>query len=130
MVLELAGDGAFDGPVAGIVDARSHFVDEKLSLMFKEFKGEDADVFQRFENAVGGSFGGALNSGIEARGGREREAEDAAAMVIFHERVDGGFSIAGADGEDGEFTSEGDKTLKDQFYGRQLGLGLGDILRG
>src|SRR5712692_9306171 len=130
MVLELAGDGAFDGPVAGIVDARSHFVDEKLSLMFKEFKGEDADVFQGFEDTVGGSFGGALNIGIEARGGRERQTEDAAAMVIFDELVNGGFAVAGADREDGEFTSERDETLEDEFHGRQLGLGLGDILRG
>ena len=26
MVFELTGDGTFDGPVAGIVDARGHFV--------------------------------------------------------------------------------------------------------
>jgi len=28
MIFELAGDGAFNSPVAGIVDARRHFVDE------------------------------------------------------------------------------------------------------
>ena len=26
VILELAGDGAFDGPMAGIVDARGHFI--------------------------------------------------------------------------------------------------------
>lgn len=46
MVLELAGDGAFDGPVAGIVDARGHFVGEQFALVFEEFDGEDADVFE------------------------------------------------------------------------------------
>src|ERR1700719_4955014 len=49
-------------------------------------------------------------------------------MVVFHERVNGGFAIARADGENGEFASEGDKTLEDQFYGRQLGLRFRDIL--
>jgi hypothetical protein len=69
MVFELAGDGAFDGPVAGIVDARGHFVGEELALVFEELDGEDANVFQGFENAVGGSFGGALDICIQARGG-------------------------------------------------------------
>ena len=71
MVLELAGDGAFDGPVAGIVDARSHFVDEKSALMFKKLQGENADVFQGFENAVGGFFRSALDGGVQARRGGE-----------------------------------------------------------
>jgi hypothetical protein len=44
MVLELAGDGTFDGPVAGVVDARSHFIGEELALVFKKFDGEHADV--------------------------------------------------------------------------------------
>ena len=46
MVLKLAGNRAFDGPVAGIVDPRSHFVGEKFALMFEEFDGQDADVFE------------------------------------------------------------------------------------
>jgi hypothetical protein len=45
MILKLAGDGAFDGPVAGIVDARGHFVGEESAGVFEEFDGEDADVF-------------------------------------------------------------------------------------
>src|SRR6266481_6151736 len=109
MILKLAGDGAFDGPVAGIVDAGGHFVGEKLAMVFEKFDGEDADVFQGFENAVGRSFRVALDRRLEARGRCERETEDAVAMVVFHERVDGGFAVAGADGEDGEFASEGDK---------------------
>ena len=45
MILKLACDGTFDGPVAGIVDARSHFIGEELALVFEKFDGEDADVF-------------------------------------------------------------------------------------
>src|SRR6267378_3899366 len=90
MILKLAGDGAFDGPVAGVVDARGHFIGEKIALVFEKFNGEDADILEGFENAVSGSFRGALDFRIEARGGRDGEAEDAAAVVVFHERVDGG----------------------------------------
>jgi len=39
MVLKLASDGAFDGPVAGIVDARGHFVGEEFVLVFEKFDG-------------------------------------------------------------------------------------------
>src|SRR5712664_432482 len=46
MILKLAGDGAFDGPVAGIVDARSHFVTEKFSLVFKEFRARTPTYFR------------------------------------------------------------------------------------
>src|SRR5260370_22699555 len=70
MILELAGDGAFDGPVAGIVDARGHFIGEEFAPVFEEFDGEDARVLQGFQNAVSGSFRGPLNFCIEARGGR------------------------------------------------------------
>src|SRR5260370_1203375 len=73
VVLELAGDGAFDGPVAGIVGARGHFVGEELALVFGKFDGEGADVVQGFENATGGVFRGALGGGFETGGGRERE---------------------------------------------------------
>jgi len=113
MVLKLAGDGAFDGPMAGIVDPRGHFVGEELALMLEKFDSQDADVFQRLEDAVGDVFGGALDRGLEAGGGRDGKAEDAAAVVIFDERVNGGFAIARTDREDGEFAREGNKTLED-----------------
>jgi hypothetical protein len=130
MVLKLAGDGAFDGPMAGIVDPRGHFVGEELALMLEKFDGEHSDVFQRFEDAVGDVFRGALDGGLEARGGRDGKAEDAAAVVIFDERVDGGFAIARTDREHGELARERDKTLEDQFHGRHLRLGFRDVLRG
>ena len=45
MILKLAGHRAFDGPMTGIVDARSHFVGEKVALVFEKFDGEDTDIF-------------------------------------------------------------------------------------
>jgi hypothetical protein len=44
MIFELAGNGAFDGPVAGIVNAGRHFVGEKFALVLEELDGEDADI--------------------------------------------------------------------------------------
>ena len=67
MIFELAGDGAFDCPVAGIVHARRHFVGQKFVLMLKKFKSKHADVFQGFEHPAGGLFSGALDGRIEAR---------------------------------------------------------------
>src|SRR6266481_9728898 len=106
MVFELAGDGAFDGPVAGIVDARGHFIGEELALVFEKFDGEDADIFQGFEDVAGGVFSGALNGRLEAGSGRERKTENAATRGVFDERIDGRFAVAGADGEDGKLARE------------------------
>jgi len=49
------------------------FVGKQLAAVFEKFDGEHADVLQGFENAAGGVFRGALDGGLEARGGaRER----------------------------------------------------------
>src|SRR5260370_20398561 len=88
MILELAGDGAFDGPVAGIVDARGHFVGEELALVFEKFDGEDADVLQGFENEAGGVFRGALDGGFKAGRGGEGEGGGGGAGMGFGEPVE------------------------------------------
>jgi len=130
MVFKLAGDGAFDGPVAGVMNAGSHLIGEEAPFIFEKFDDKNAGIFHRFENAAGHVFRGALNGRFEKRGRRERKAENAAAMVVFDERIKGGFASARADREDGKFTGEGDETLEDQFYGRQFGLGFRDVFRG
>ena len=114
MILELTGERAFDGPVTGVVDARGHFVGEQAAVLFEKFDGEDADVLEFVENAARGFFGGALDGGIESRGGSEGEAEDAAAMVVLDQRIDGGFARAGADSEDAEFAGERNEAFEDE----------------
>ena len=69
---------------------------------------------------MGGLFGGALDGGIESRRGGEGEAKDAAAMVIFDERINGGFAGAGADREDAELAREWHEAFEDE---RRFGLG-------
>ena len=49
VVFELRGVGAFDGPVAGVVDAGRHLVGEEVRAADEELDGEDADVFEAFE---------------------------------------------------------------------------------
>ena len=83
MIFKLAGDGAFDTPVAGIVDTGSHLVGEQLAVTFEEFDGEDADVIESFEDATRGGFGFALQGVGQVRSGSEGEAQDSAAMMIF-----------------------------------------------
>ena len=115
MVLELTGERAFDGPVAGVVDARRHFVGEQAAILFEKFDGEDADVLELVENAARGFFGGALDGGIESRRGSQGEAEDAASMVVLDQGIDGGFAGAGADGEDAKFAGERNEAFEDEW---------------
>ena len=49
MVFKLRGFGAFDGPVAGVVDAGRHLVGEEMRAADEELDGEDADVFEALE---------------------------------------------------------------------------------
>ena len=49
MVFKLRGVGAFDGPVAGVVNAGRHLVGEKVRAADEELDGQDADVFEAFE---------------------------------------------------------------------------------
>ena len=65
MVFELAGDRPLDRPVAGIVDARRHFVGEEAALVLEKLDGQHPDVIQRLKNAAGKVFGGALDRRIE-----------------------------------------------------------------
>src|SRR4029077_17640552 len=87
-------------------------------------------VFERFENAMGSSFSGALNVGFEARGGGEGKPGDTAAVIVFDKRVDGDFAGAGADRENGKFAREGDKLFEDELHSGQFGFGFRDVFGG
>jgi len=100
--------------VAGIVDGRGHFVGKQLAAVFENSMAEHADVLRDSRTRRAGVFA-ARCGGVEARaGGRERRRMRLR-WWFSHERVNGGFAIARADRKDGEFASEGDKALEDQF---------------
>src|SRR5438094_9564119 len=102
MVFKLAGDRSFDGPVAGIVDARRHLVGQQAALVLEKLDGQYADILQRFHNSAGNILGRALHRRLKSRSRRKREAKNAAAMMLFTERVKSGLSLARPHGEDGE----------------------------
>src|SRR2546425_574409 len=129
MIFELTGDGAFNGPVTRIVDARGYFVGEKPALVLEKFDGKHADVLQRFEKTAGGIFRGALDGGFKAGGGSEGKAQNAAAMVVFDERIKSDFARARANRENRKLASERHEAFEDETNGRQLRFGPCDILR-
>ena len=49
MIFELTGYGAFDGPVAGVVDARSDFIGDELIATLKKFDAKYTDVIEMVE---------------------------------------------------------------------------------
>ena len=98
--------------------------------MFEKCDGEDADIFEGFEDLACGVFGGTLNGRFEAGGGSEREAENASAMVVFDERINSRFAVAGTNGEDGKLTRERYEAFEDERDRWKLGLGFRDIFSG
>ena len=86
MVLELAGDGAFDGPVAGVVHARRHLVGDQLALADEELDGQHARVTEMGQHALQMPRGEALQPRRAER--RARQAQDASGMHVAVERID------------------------------------------
>src|SRR5438045_9161197 len=89
VIFKLAGDRAFDGPVAGIVDARSHFVGEETAVVLEKFNGQNADVLQRLEHAAGSVFRGALEGGIGTWSGRDGKPQDSVTVMSVHQGIKG-----------------------------------------
>src|SRR5256885_8598171 len=100
--------------MAGIMDAWRHFVGQQAATVFEEFDGQDTDVLEGLEHATRSVFGGALERGIETRRWRERKAQDAVAVMIFHQWIKGGFPGPAAHGEYAQLAREGDETLQDE----------------
>src|SRR5258708_18306672 len=117
MVFELAGDGTFDRPVAGIVDARRHFVGQETAVTFEQFDGEDSHVVEKLEDAASGGFRFALQSFRQTRSGRQRKTQDSIAMVIFNQRIKGGFAIARTHREDRKLARKFDEFFEYQGSG-------------
>src|SRR5260370_14914760 len=129
MIFELTGDGVSNGPVTRIVDARGYFVGEKPALVVEKFDGKHADVLQRFKKTAGRIFRGALDGGFKTGGGSEGKAQNAAAMVVFNERIKSDFARARANRENRKLASERHEAFEDESNGRQLRFGPRDVLR-
>src|SRR6266704_6247407 len=62
-------------------------------------------------------------------GGSKGKAQNAAAVVVFDERIKSDFARARADRENRKLASERHEAFEDESNGRQLRFGPGDILR-
>src|SRR4051812_39094268 len=63
MIGELAGYGALDGPMAGVVNARRHLVRQELSRHLKELDRKDAPVIEGIADARGNVASSGLQFG-------------------------------------------------------------------
>src|SRR3546814_8492249 len=72
MILELAGARALDRPMAGIVNARGHFVEHRPVLRREELKRQHAHIIERLGDRAGklARFGGLR---ADQRTGRSEE---------------------------------------------------------
>src|SRR5579862_1307402 len=94
MVLELAGDSPFNGPMTRIMYARRHLVGDEPPPMDKQLEREHTDIMKRFEQPAQAGGG----QGRQARGAprREREAQDASGVIVTIERIDDDAAVAPA----------------------------------
>ena len=112
MVLELAGDGALDGPVAAVVDAGGQLVDHQAVAHLEELDGEGTDVLQGLGQGAGGAFRLALEVRRHARRRGRGQAEDAVLVVVLDQGVEDQLAIPRTGADQGQFTLEVDEALQ------------------
>src|SRR5580658_7358389 len=101
MILKLARHRALDRPMPRVMDTRSHLIRQQFALAFKKFDSKNAHVIQRFEHLARRVLGSLLYLSTDARSRSQGEAKNAAAMMIFYQRIKGSFSCRATDGDHG-----------------------------
>src|SRR5271163_4981490 len=121
MVFKLARHRAFDRPMPRVMDARSHFIRQQLAIALKEFDGQNTDVIQRLEHLARRVLRSFLNLRRDARSRSQGKPQNAASMMVFDQRIEGGFACLAANGNYGELSSKWNKALDNN---RQPGQSL------
>src|SRR5215467_4135812 len=127
MVFKLAGDCSLDGPMPRIVDARRHLIGKQAALVLKKLNRQSTDILQRFEHATGNILGRALEGRLKPWSRRERQAKNAAPMMVFHQGIKSGFSVKRAYRKDRQFAPEGHEAFEYQVHTGKFGLGFGNV---
>src|SRR3954471_13400880 len=104
VIFELAGLGAFDGPMAGIVDARRHLVRDQPPAGDEELDGQHAGIVEVAQQTFLISFGLLLQRAVAVRG--DRVAQDARAVRVGRERVETRLAMRAAHADDRDFATE------------------------
>ena len=89
MLLELAGAGALDRPVARVVRPHGELVDQDAVGGLEQLDGEHADHAEPVGDPDGELLGGGRQLVGEARRGREHLVADAVALHRLDDRPDG-----------------------------------------
>ena len=95
--------------------ARGEFVDEQAAVFGDEkLDTEDADDIEGFENGASDIDSGA-SDGIGNAGGRERDVQDAVAVLVFDGAVVDEGAVGRAGGNDGDFAVEINEGFENGF---------------
>ena len=121
MVLELAGLGALDGPVAGVVHPRGDLVGQELATHVEELHREHADVVQVDEQARREIFAASLERGVEAGCRSSADAEDAALVVVLDQGPARDVAVEPAHGQHRQLPVERHQLFQDQRRITQVG---------
>src|SRR5215470_7332813 len=87
VVLELAGGRTLDGPVTGVVHARSHLVGDQPAAAHEELDGQNTAVVKVIERTLEVERGAALPTWRSVRG--TGEPQDSGTVDVAAQRVDG-----------------------------------------
>src|SRR5215217_2225265 len=114
MILELAGTGALDREVPGVVDARSNLVREQLPVAVEQLEREHANVVQVAEQLLHVSARLALQLVRHARRRRDGLTEDASLVMVLNERIRGDLSRGATDGDDAQLALKAYEAFQDE----------------
>src|SRR6185503_10190013 len=127
VVFKLAGLGALDGPVTGVMDARRHLVGDEPAAFDEIFDAEDTRVAERAEQATMVTLGRSLQPRIHV--GRARDGEDAVRVLVFDERVALDAARTVADGDQRHLAREIDEAFIDERPSAEALEGLSGVAR-
>src|SRR5579872_109184 len=114
VILELAGFGALDGPVARVVDARRNLIHEQLAGALEQLDREHADVFELLGDLARVTLRGLLERGGRARRRRDGPAENAAQVQILGQRIERHLAAPSAGRDKRYFPLEIDESFQDK----------------
>src|SRR5580704_17042653 len=102
-----------------IMDPRSHLVREQFPIALEEFNGQHTYIVQRFEHLARRILGSLLYFRTDAWGRSQRQPQNAVAVMILDQRIEGRLTPLASDGDHGKLTRERNKTLHRERQLRQ-----------
>ncbi len=108
----------------GVVHTRGDFVGLQATVHFEELEGHNAHVVEFLQHAANVVFGQGLQ---RVRLAGHRQAQDAAVMGVVHQRVEAGFTVAGAHGHQRHFPGERHEAFQQARHAAQFGKSVDHV---